>query len=137
MTKIGQNKKVLGLFKDELGGKTITKVVALRAKTYTYLIVGYGDGDYDKNKIINKKAKRTKKCVIKRRLTFENHKDCFFDDKTILRSQQRFKSCHLKVYTEKGNKIALSSDDERRLQTFDWVTTHLYGTNETVIEKLQ
>ena len=56
MTKIGQNKKVLGLFKDELGGKTITKVVALRAKTYAYLIVGYGDGDYDKNKIKEQKS---------------------------------------------------------------------------------
>ena len=41
------------------------------------------------------------------------------------------------MYTEKVNKIALSSDDERRLQTFDWVTTYPYGTNETVREKLQ
>ena len=61
---IGKNKKVLGLFKDELGGKIITEVVTLRAKTYAYLIDGYdGDDDYKKNKKINKKPKGTKKCV--------------------------------------------------------------------------
>ena len=58
---IGKNKKVIGLFKDELGGKIITEFVALRAKVYAYLIDGYNDEDYDKNKI-NKKAKGTKKC---------------------------------------------------------------------------
>ena len=51
------------LFKDELGGKTMTKIVALRPKKYAYLIDGYDD-DYGKNKIMNKKAKGTKKCVI-------------------------------------------------------------------------
>ena len=45
---IGKNKKVPGLFKDELGGKIIKEVVVLRAKTYAYLIDGYGDGDYEK-----------------------------------------------------------------------------------------
>ena len=43
-----------GLFKDELGGKIITEVVAVRAKTYAYLIDGYNDNNYEKNKIINK-----------------------------------------------------------------------------------
>ena len=106
---VGKNKKVIGLFKDELGGKIMEEFCALRAKTYAYLINGYNDDDYDKEKIINKKAKGTKKCVIKRRLMFENYKDSLFNDKTILRSQQRFKSNHRKLYTEKVNKIALSS----------------------------
>ena len=61
---IDKIKKVAGLFKDELGGEVITEVVSLRPKTYAYLIDGYDD-DYEKNKIINKKAKGTKKCVIK------------------------------------------------------------------------
>ena len=52
-----------------------------------------------------------------------------FNDKTILRSQLRFKSDLHNVYTEKVNKIALSSNDNKRLQTFDRVTTYPYGTN--------
>ena len=60
---------------------------ALRAKTYAYLINGYNDDDYNKEKIINKRAKGTKKCVIKRRLMFENYKDCLFKNKIILKSQ--------------------------------------------------
>ena len=72
---INMNKRVPGLFKDELGEKSITGLVALRAKTYAYLIDGYNDDDYETNKIKNKKAHGTKKCVIKRRLMFENHKD--------------------------------------------------------------
>ena len=46
-----------------------------------------------------------------------------------MRSQLRFRSYHNKVYTEKVNKIALSSNDDKRLQTFDGITTYPYGTN--------
>ena len=126
---IGKNKKVIGLFKDELVGKITEEFCALRAKTYSYLINGYKDGAYDKEKIINKKAKGTKKCVIKRRLMFENYKDCLLNDKIIIKSQQRFKSDHHVVYTVEVNKIALSSNDDKRLQTLDKVTTYRHGTN--------
>ena len=70
------------------------------------------------------KAKVTKKCVIKRELMFENYKDCLFNRKVISKSQQRFKSDHHTVYTEEVNKIALRSDDDRRLQTSNKVTTY-------------
>ena len=76
-----------------------------------------------------KKSKETKKCVIKRGIMFENYTDCLFNDKIILKSQQRFKSNHHKVYTEEVNKIALSSDDDKRLQTFDGIETYPYGQN--------
>ena len=76
-----------------------------------------------------KKSKGTKKCVIKRELMFENYKDCLFNGEVILKSQQRFKSDHHKVYTEEVNKITLSSDDYTRLQTFVRATTYPYGTN--------
>ena len=66
---------------------------------------------------------------MKRELMFENYKDCLFNDKIILKSQQRFKSNHHKVYTEEVNKTALSSNDDKRLQTFDRITTYPYGTN--------
>ena len=61
--------------------------------------------------------------------TFENYKDSLFDNKTILQSQLRFKSDYHDVHTEGVNKIALSSNDDKRLQTFDRVTTYSYGTN--------
>ena len=60
---------------------------------------------------------------------FENYKDCLFNGEVILKSQQRFKSDHHKVYTEEVNKIALSSNDDKRLQTFDVIETYLYGTD--------
>ena len=59
---------------------------------------------------------------------FEYYTDCLFNDKIILKSQQRFKSDHHKVYTEEVNKIALSSDDDKRSQTFDKIETYQYGT---------
>ena len=118
--KTGINKKVIGMFKDELGGKIMKEFCALRAKTYAYLM----DDDSEK-----KKAKGTKKCIIKRRIMFENYKDSLFKNKTILGSQLRFKSDLHIVYTEEVNKIAISNNDDKRLQTYDRIPTYPYGTN--------
>ena len=93
---------------------------ALRAKTYSYLM----DDDSEV-----KKSKGTKKCIIKRKLMFENYKDCLLNDKILLKSQQSFKSDYHNVYTEEINKIALSSNDDKRLQTSDRIKTYPYGTN--------
>ena len=60
---------------------------------------------------------------------FENYKDSLFNSEVILKSQQRFKSDHHKVYTEEVNKIPLISNDDKRLQTLDKISTHPYGTN--------
>ena len=117
---MGMNKKVYGFFKDELGGEIMKEFVALRAKTYAYLM----DNDAEE-----KKAKETKKCVIKRELMFKNYKNCQFNGEVILISQQRFKSNHYKVYTEEVNKIALNGDDDKRLQIFNGTETCPYGTN--------
>ena len=111
---IGENKKVPGLFKDELGGKIVTEVVALRPKTWAYLIDGYDDDDYEKNKIINKKAKGVKKAVIKNKLMFENFKYCLFKGKIILKSQQTFRSELHNVHTLEINKVVLSGNDNNR-----------------------
>ena len=77
----------------------------------------------------HKKNKGTKKCIIKHRIMHKNYTDCLFNNKTILRSQQRFKSEHHEVYTEEVNKIALSSNDDKRLQTFDRITIYPHGKN--------
>ena len=117
------------MFKDELGGKIMTEFCALRAKAYSFLIDGYSDNDYEKNKILNKKAKGTKKFVVKRELMFKNYKDSLFNDEVITRSQQRFRSDHHRGNTEEVNKIALSSNDDKRMQTYDKITAYPYGTN--------
>ena len=59
----------------------------------------------------------------------QNFKDCLLNNKNVYRSQQRFKSYNHDVYTEEVNKIALSSNDDKRLQTFDRITTYPYGAN--------
>ena len=117
---IGINEKVIGMFKDELSGKIMIEFCALRAKTYAYRL----DDDTEK-----KKAKGTKKCSVKREITLKNYMDSLFNDEVIIKLQQRFRSDHHRVYTEEVNKIALSSNDDKRLQTFDKVTTFPYGTN--------
>ena len=77
----------------------------------------------------DKKTKGTKKCVIKRIINFNNYKNCLMNNKTILKSQQGFKSEAHNVYTEEVNKIALSSNDDKRLQTYDKTTSYPYRTS--------
>ena len=72
-------------------------------------------------------------CVIKQKLIFENYKDCLFNNKTVYRSQERFESYFHDVYTEEVNKIALSSNDDERLQTSDKISIHPYGTGEMMM----
>ena len=68
-------------------------------------------------------------CVIKQKLMFQNFKCFLFNNENIYRSQQRSKSYNHDIHTEEVNKIALSSNDDKRLQTFDRITTYLYETN--------
>ena len=109
----GKNKKVIGLMKDELGGKIITEFATLRPKTYSY---STDDGKEDK------KAKGTKKYVIKRMIKFNDSKNCLLKDKVLLKSQQRFISKKHDVYMENINKIALSNNESS-----DKITSYPYG----------
>ena len=110
----GKNLKMIWLMKDELGEKIMTDFVALRPKTCSYLM---DDGNTDSATHVIKKAKGTKKCVIKRMLKFNDYKNCLLNNKITLKSQQRFKSEAHNVYTEEINKIELSSNADKRLQT--------------------
>ena len=114
---IANNKKVIGLMKDELGEKIITEFVTLRPKTYSYLT------DDDKE---DKKAKGTKKCVIKRMIKFDDYKNCLLKDEISLKSQQRFTSKKHDVYTENINKIALSNNDDKRIVSSDKIMSYPY-----------
>ena len=113
----GKNNKVIGLMKDELGGRMITEFVALRLKTYSYLTDDCKE---------DKKATGTKKCVIKRMIKFNDYKNCLLNGEVILKSQQRFRSKGHDVYTEYINKIALSSNGDKRLIAPDKITSYPY-----------
>ena len=113
-----KNKNVIGLMKDELAGRIITEFVTLRPKTYSYLT---NDCKEDK------KAKATKKCVIKRMIKFNDYENCLLKDDIILKSQQRFISKKHDVYTETINKVALSNNDDKRIVSSDKITSYPYG----------
>ena len=113
------NKKVIGLFKDELLGKIMKEFVGVRLKTWAYLM--YDDTEH-------KKTKGTKKSVTKRGLMFKNYLDYLLNNKIRLKSQQILKTDCRNVYTEQINKIALSSNDDKRLQTFNIITSYPYRT---------
>ena len=115
----GKNKKIIGLMKDELGGKIITEFVTLRPKTYSFLT---DDGKEDK------KAKGTKKCIIKKMIKFNDYNKCLLDDEVILKSEQRFISKKHDVYTENINKITLSNnDDDKRIVSSNKISSYPYG----------
>ena len=97
----------------------MTEFVTFRSKCYSYLM---------DNGNTNKKAEGTKKCVIKRTLKFNDYKNCLINNKTVLKSQQIFKSELHNVYTKEIRKIALSSNNDKSLQTFDRVKSYPYGS---------
>ena len=103
--------------KDELGGKIITEFVTLRPKTYSFLT---DDGKEDK------KAKGTKKCVIKKMIKFNDYMKCLLNCKIILKSQKRFISNKHDVYTEDINKKTLSNNDDKRIVSSNKITSYPY-----------
>ena len=115
---IGKNKKVIRLMKDELGGAIITEFVSLRPKLYSYKKL---DGSEDK------KCKGIKKCVVKKTLTFEDYKNCLFEDSTEYRSQLIFRSIRHEIFTLEVNKVALNKDDDNLIAKRDGISTLARG----------
>ena len=101
----GCNKKVLGMFKDEAGGKIIDEFVGLRAKLYSYKML---EGEE------SKKCKGVKKLVVKNSITHDDYKNCLFTGTEQLRKMNVIRSHKHDIYTEEVNKIALSPNDDKR-----------------------
>ena len=114
----GVNKKVIGMFKDEASGKQIAEFVGLRAKLYSYRV----EEEYEE-----KKCKGVKKAVIKKTITFNDYKNCLFDNKPAMRKMNVIRSHLHTMYTETVNKIALSPFDDKRLIQKDKIHTFAYG----------
>ena len=112
------NKKVVNMFKDEAGGKIIKEFVGLRAKLYSYLM---------ENDEEIKKCKGMKKAVIKKKIIFNHYKDCLFTGKPQMRPMNVIRSYKHDVYTATINKIALSSDDDKRIICENKMDTLAYG----------
>ena len=96
---IGKNKKVIGLMKDELGGKIMTEFVALRAKMYAYRKIDRLVAQHEHFVACDeKRCKGTKKCVVSEGLTIDDYKTCLFDGETIYREQMLFENKKHEVY---------------------------------------
>ena len=115
---IGLNKKVIGLMKDELGGKIMTEFVELRPKLYSYKKLGGSE---------DKKCRGIKKCVVKKTLTFEDYKTCLFNDSPKCRSQLMSRSSNHEVHTIEVNKVTLDRDDDKRISRKDGISTFARG----------
>ena len=100
---IGKNIKVIGLMKDELGGKIMKEFISLRPKMYSYRV----------EESEPKKCKGIKKCVVKKTISFEDYKRCLLEGRNIHRSQLMFRSKKHKIRTLEVNKLALSREDDK------------------------
>ena len=114
----GFDKKVLGMLKDEAGGKNIEEFVGLRAKLYSCKML---EGKEDK------KCKGVKKSEAKKSIAHEDYKRCLFTGKEQLRKMNVIRSHKHNVYTEEVNKIALCPDDDKRHILEDGVHTLALG----------
>ena len=126
---IGVNKKVIDMFKGELNIRLILEFVALGAKVYAYT------WQKDINQICEeKKCKGTKKYVVEKCVKFDHYKTTNFNNKTMSYVQQRFRSQLHQMNTQNVKKIGLNSRrDDKRLQTFDKVTTYPIGTEPYIV----
>ena len=114
----GKNKKVPGMMKDEAGGKIIEEFVGLRAKLYSYKMF---EGKEEK------KCKGIKKSVIKKNISHEDYKECFFSGAPQMRKMNVIRSYKHEIFSETVNKIALSANDDKRIILDDRISTLSYG----------
>ena len=103
--------------------------MGLRAKIYSYCQIN----DDKVHKV--KKAKGTKKCVIKKHLNL--YKQALFDNVTIRCTQQRFRSDYHNIYTQSVHKITLNNNDTKRIISVDGITTYPYGISIEPLNKLE
>ena len=112
------NKKVIGMFKDECGGKVMREFVGLRAKLYSYKMYKGQE---------QKRCKGVKQSVVRNEITFEDYKTCLFSRKEQMRKMNVIRSHKYVLYTEEVNKVALSADDDKRVILKDGIHTLAIG----------
>ena len=120
----GENKKVLGMMKDEVAGKIIKEFVGLRSKLYSFVMDDGGE---------TKKCKGIKKQVVESSIRHEHYKTCLTTGKELLRKQNILRSYDHEVYTEEVNKVALSALDDKRHILSDGMDTLALGHYKIVL----
>lgn len=101
------NKKVPGLFKDELKGSIATEFVGLRSKMYAVRM-------QEKSEKQIRKAKGVKKCVLEKKINFKDYLNCIESKEEVVREQNTIRSKKHQVYTITQTKVALSAYDNKR-----------------------
>ncbi len=111
-----KNKKRIGFMKDECGGNQIIRFVGLRSKLYSYEVDRLRDnkGKWE-HYVQKKKCKGIREYVVKKRITIDDYEKCLFSGESQLRTMNVIRSRGHNVGTEKINKKALSSDDDKRV----------------------
>ena len=110
-----QNKKIIGKFKDELGGKVMTEFIGLRPKMYSYTGEESGKG-----------AKGVKKSVLKQTITHDDNRSCLFEKEVFLRDMPGLRSRAHTIYGETVHKVALAPLDTKRY-ILDGISTLAFG----------
>lgn len=124
------NKKIPGLFKDEMKSEIITKFVGLRSKMYSIRTASL-----DKKKLVQglhkyiekKRAKGVKKCVLEKQIEFDDYVNCIQNGKIVTKDQNSFRTKLHNMYTIKQTKIALSPNDDKRVLQQGTHDTIAYG----------
>ena len=109
----GVNKKVIGMFKDEVAGKQITKFVGLRPKLYSFKV----------EDSTVKKCKGIKRNVVKKQIEFEDYVECLFSGEKQMRSMNIIRSENHEIFSKEVNKVALSGGDDKRILRKDKINT--------------
>ena len=110
------NKKIIGKFKDELGGQLLTEFVGIRPKMYSY--VGEDSG---------KRAKGVKKSVLRKTITHNDYKKCLLNREVFHRDMPGLRSYNHVIKGETVHKVALAPLDTKRYILEDGITTLAFG----------
>lgn len=130
------NKKIPGLFKDELNSQLITEFVGLRSKMYCIraeqlVNVINCDGTVCLRKVTGiekiKRAKGVKNYVLKSQISFDDYQNCVINNSDISRDQNSIRAKLHEVYSITQKKIALSPFDNKRVILDDNIDTLPWG----------
>ena len=121
MPIVPENKKKIGLMKDECCGAVMTEFVALKPKLYSFLT------EEDEKIRGKQKAKGVKKCIIKKSLRHENFVKCLNTGQTQMRKQSFFRSREHHLFTENMTKLALNPRDDKRVVLENGIDTLALG----------